>query len=40
MYVCINVYLHQVMISKDAMNLKENREGYLGGFGGIKVREK
>lgn len=33
--MCIYVYMH-VIRKRGHMNLKENKEGFMGGFGGSK----
>lgn len=41
MCVCVHVYMHLITISeKEAMNVKESREGYVGDLDGGKRRKK
>jgi hypothetical protein len=35
--LCLHITTHN---EKEAMNLKESKEGYMGGFGGRKQKRK
>lgn len=36
LHLGIYIYMKQQFMTKEAMHLKENKEGYMGGFGGNK----
>lgn len=38
--VCVHIYMHATIINKkETMNLNENKERYMGSFGGRKEKK-